>query len=180
MTNLVSLVSNQPVILAETPAEVEAEWEAINSLIGRVYDCALDPALWNDTLANIVDVICPPDWICAFILSEQRMPRSGGFVAQAGLLPGSPDWYLANFAADNPWSEMTWPMRNGQIFDSYDVMSRADFAADKFGSEMMLHYGNERIVGIKLDRSAEEQTLLAFLGPEERSFVWMKRGLRWR
>ena len=41
----------------------EGALDALSDLIGRIYDCILDPALWDDTLERLAAAFAPPSWM---------------------------------------------------------------------------------------------------------------------
>ena len=112
------------------------EWEIISDLIGRIYECSLDPTLWDDTLSAIVAALSPSEWDVAMLVWERLDPPGGRFVAAVGVNPAVREVYLSVFAGRNPWSKTVMRQRTGRLIDTYDMVPPEDFRQ----SEMYQHF----------------------------------------
>lgn len=156
----------------------EAQWELLNELIGRIYECALHPEQWNDTLARIADILCPIGWQSAFMLWESNDPPRADFVAASGLAAGVQEMYQAVYAGTHDWSKRLMSYRNGSVVDTDDLLSRDIFKQTRFAREFLLPWGIDRMVAVLLDRRAGARLGLMMPGPGERDLEELKRGLR--
>lgn len=155
-----------------------AEWEALNALIGQIYDSVLHPERWNETLARITATLCPLSWEAAFILWESSNPPSARFVAATGLAAGVQEIYAAVYAGHHPWSRKLMRYGNGSVVDSNDIMTREEFAETEFFRNFLAPWGIDRMVAVLLDRRGGERLGLMLPGPGDRDVARLKRGLR--
>lgn len=155
-----------------------AEWETLNVLIGHIYDSILQPERWNETLARITGALCPLSWEAAFILWESSSPPRARFVAATGLAAGVQEIYTAVYAGNHPWSRKLMRYGNGSVVDSFDVITREEFAESAFFQNFLAPWGIDRLVGVLLDRRGGERLGLMLPGPGDRDVETLKRGLR--
>lgn len=155
-----------------------AEWETLNALIGLIYDSVLEPERWNETLARITAALCPLSWEAAFILWESSSPPRARFVAATGLAAGVQEIYTAVYAGNHPWSRKLMRYGNGSVVDSFDVITREEFAESAFFQNFLAPWGIDRLVGVLLDRRGGERLGLLLPGPGDRDVERLKRGLR--
>ena len=155
-----------------------AEWEVLNALIGEIYDSVLHPESWNETLARITGALCPLSWEAAFILWESSNPPSARFVAATGLAAGIQEIYTAVYAGSHPWSRKVQRYGNGSVVDSFDIMTREEFAETEFFRNFLQPWGIDRLVAVLLDRRGGERLGLMLPGPGDRHVERLKRGLR--
>lgn len=155
-----------------------AEWETLNALIGQIYDSILQPERWNETLARITGALCPLSWEAAFILWESSSPPRARFVAATGLAAGVQEIYTAVYAGNHPWSRKLMRYGNGSVVDSFDIITREEFAESAFFQNFLAPWGIDRLVGVLLDRRGGERLGLMLPGPGDRDVETLKRGLR--
>ena len=92
-------------IVPAAPASADyPSWPLLESLIGDVYESALDPSLWDDTLTRITASLGPLEWDLAFLIWERSLPAKARFVGSTGLAAWVPEIYGTVYAANNPWS----------------------------------------------------------------------------
>lgn len=156
----------------------EPAWPVLDDLIGRVYECSLDPALWDDTLMRITTALGPLEWDLAFLIWERTHPHGARFVGSTGLAAWVPDIYSSVYAASNPWSLRIAPLRSGTVVDTDELMSREDFAASPLYRDFLSRWGLNRALAVVLDRRGPERLALVLPGPGERDLDGLKRGLR--
>ena len=64
-----------PIVTAPFHDDLDtADWAVLDALTGQIYECALDPARWDDTLTAIVAAFSPLEWDVAFLLWEGNSP----------------------------------------------------------------------------------------------------------
>jgi DNA-binding CsgD family transcriptional regulator len=156
----------------------QVDWEILNGLIGRVYECALQPEHWNDTLDRIKAALCPLNWEAAFLLWEGQDPPHADFIAATGLAAGVQEMYTSVYAGTHPWSKPLMRYRNGSVVDSDELMSREEFSQTPFARDFLIPWGIDRLVAVLLDRRGKERLGLMLPGPGDRDVEVLKRGLR--
>jgi DNA-binding CsgD family transcriptional regulator len=164
-----------------TPAILEAnarEWDALSDLIGRVYESAIDPSRWDDTLALTAAMLGPAEWDVAMLLWERSNPPGGRFVAAAGVGPMIREIYCSTFAGRNPWTQRISPQPLGRVVDSFDIMSREELTEHPIYANFLQAWEMERAVGVMLDRHGQERLGLIMPGRPNRDLDGLKRGLR--
>lgn len=154
------------------------EWATLDWLIGQIYECALDPSRWNATIEQIRLALCPSDWRTAFLMLESRNPPSARFIAATNVGPGVEATYSAVFAYSNPWSQRTWPARNGQLVDTDDILPRAELRKTGLYKNFLAAMNVDRTLCLMLDRRDGERLGLLLIGPGDRDLTALRRGLR--
>jgi DNA-binding CsgD family transcriptional regulator len=154
------------------------EWGALSDLIGQIYECAIDPTQWDDTLALIVHTLSPADWDVAMLLWESASPPRGRFVAAAGVGPIIRQVYCSTFAGQNPWHRHISRQPLGRVVDTFDIMSRSELVEHPLYRNFLGAWGLERAVGVMLDRNGAERLGLILPGKPDRDLSGLKRGLR--
>lgn len=153
-------------------------WETLNWLIGQIYECALDPSLWNATIEQMRLALCPADWRTAFLMVERREPPSARFIASTNVGPGVELTYSAVFAYNNPWSQRTWPARNGQLIDTDEILPREELRKTSLYRNFLAAMNVDRTLCLMLDRRDGERLGLLITGPGDRDLATLRRGLR--
>jgi len=155
-----------------------AEWEIVSDLIGRIYECSLDPNLWDDTLSAIVAALSPNEWDVAMLVWERLDPPGGRFVAAVGVNPAVREVYLAIYAGRNPWSQTVMRQRTGRLIDTYDVVPPEDFRQSGMYQHFLKTWEIDRALAIVLDRRGDEKRGLLVVGKATEDVEGLKRGLR--
>lgn len=163
--------------LAITSANVIADWHIIDSLIGQIYECAITPANWGPTIANIVETLCPVEWRSALLLSEFKSEKKSNCISSVAMTERTIDGYSQMFAVDNPYSKLAWPVRPGTMFDSSENVPQDIVENSPFQKDFLNPLGFSRVIALKLDHRSEEITFIAFLGPDGCMMDRLKRGL---
>lgn len=153
-------------------------WEAIDRLIGQIYECALDPSRWNATIEQIRLTLCPAEWRTAFLMLERRNPPSAKFIAWTNVGPGVESMYSTVFAYNNPWSQQTWPARNGQLIDTDDILPREELRKTGLYKNFLAAMNVDRTLCLMLDRRDGERLGLLLIGPGDADLTLLRRGLR--
>ncbi|HEY7851827.1 MAG TPA: hypothetical protein VIB82_02560 [Caulobacteraceae bacterium] len=168
-------------LTAISPAALEAnerEWSALSGLIGDIYDCAIDPTLWDDTIARLVSLLSPADWDVALLVWEAVSPPTGRFVGAAGVTPIAREIYAATFAGRTPWARRLVSLPAGRVIDTDEIMPRSEHLDSDFYRSFLSAWGMELAVAVILDRRGAERLALLLAGPPERDLSGLKRGLR--
>jgi len=154
------------------------EWEAVSELIGRIYECSLDPTLWDDTLASIIATFSPKLWDVAMLIWESASPPGGRFVAAVGVNPAIRDIYLAVYAGRNPWSDVVLRQRMGRVIDVAELVPPEQFRQTSIYQQFFHTWEIDRALAIVLDRRGNEKLGLFMPGIAGDPVDGLKRGLR--
>ncbi|HEY0302673.1 MAG TPA: hypothetical protein VGC36_15105, partial [Rhizomicrobium sp.] len=150
----------------------------LSELIGRIYECAIDPGQWDDTLTEIVAALSPPEWDVVMLVWERLDPPGCRFVGATNLIPMAREIYSAMFAGRQPWSRRIWALPLGRVVDTDELMPRSEILESEFYRQFLRTWGLERAVGVVLDRQGAEKLALIMPGPPDRQLEGLKRGLR--
>jgi DNA-binding CsgD family transcriptional regulator len=159
-------------------SETEREWALLDRLVGRLYDCALDPAGWDGLLADVTRLISPPGWDVAMLMWEGFSPPAARFIGAAGVSPVVQEIYTQSYSARNPWTQKLNAVPLGAVVDTDEIMTRAEFTASALYRDFLKAFGMEVAVAVTFDRSRTDDTGLVMLGPPDRDLARLKRGLR--
>lgn len=122
---------------------------ALDDLTGRIYDAALDPALWSDAIAHIVAAThCRSG-----VLYEHDIATHNSTLL--GLHRFDPDFkrdYERHYAALDPWNRrvMNWPC--GVIAPTYALIPDAEFRRTEFYQDHLRRTGLFYGLGGVVDR----------------------------
>ena len=152
--------------------------EALSALIGDIYECALDPAGWNDTLTRFVALFSPPDWDVAALMWEGMNKPGVRWVGTTGLVAHALHGYEMVFAGTNVWSQRAVNLSVGQVFDTDELVTRAEFLKTDLYQKFLKTWGMELALFIIFERAHDEQLAIAMPGPPDRDLTFLKRGLR--
>ena len=175
------LQSSNDVVVRVTGADLEANaraWDALSDLIGRIYESAIDPTRWDDTLAMIAATLGPAEWDVAMLLWERSAPPGGRFVAAAGIGPIIREVYCSTYAGQNPWTQRISPQPLGRVVDTFDIMATVELLEHPIYTTFLQAWGMERAIGVMLDRRGQERLGLIMPGKPDRDLDGLKRGLR--
>ena len=153
-------------------------WEVLDHLTGRIYESALEPALWDDTLSEVMAELGPVEWDVAFLLWERPNPATARFVGATGLAPGVREIYASVYAGSNPWSRRIAAMPAGRVVDTDEIMSREAFRESPLYRDFLHRWSIERALAVILDRNGAERLALVLPGPADRPMETLTRGLR--
>jgi DNA-binding CsgD family transcriptional regulator len=147
-------------------------------LIGDIYECALDPALWDDTIARIAGLLGPADWDVAMLVWERVLQPAGRFVGAAGVSPIAREIYSATYAGRTPWARRLVRLPTGRVIDTDEIMPRDEHTHSDFYASFLSTWRMELAVAVVLDRHGPERLAFLMPGPPDRDLRPLKRGLR--
>jgi DNA-binding CsgD family transcriptional regulator len=174
-------LENRPDIVRlplRTLAENEREFGALSDLIGRIYECAIDPGQWDDTLTQIASVLSPPEWDVIMLLWERLSPPGCRFVGSTNFIPMAQEIYRTMFAGRTPWSRRIWALPAGRVVDTDEIMPRAEILESAFYKQFLATWNLQLAIGVVLDRQGSEKLGLIMPGPPGMPLEGLKRGLR--
>jgi len=150
----------------------------LSSLIGDIYECALEPSRWNDTLTRFVSTFSPPDWDVAALMWEGVNRPGVRWVGTTGLVAYAIQGYEMVFAGTNVWSTKTGDLPLGEVLDTDALVSRAEFLKSDLYQKFLKTWGMELALFVIFERAGHEQLALAMPGPPNRPMAHLQRGLR--
>ena len=174
-------MASSSAVVRVTREDLEANaraWGALSDLIGRIYESAVDPSQWDDTLALIAATLGPAEWDVAMLLWERSAPPGGRFVAAAGIGPIIREVYCSTYAGQNPLARRIAAQPIGRVVDSFDIMPLTELLEHPIYTSFLQAWGMERAIGVMLDRRGQERLGLIMPGRPDRDLDGLKRGLR--
>ena len=168
--------SEQPV--ATSPVADQNESSVLNEVIGQIYECAIDPGQWNDTLKLLVGRLAPPRWNVAMLLQDWQNPPSGRFIGTTGLEETSRSIYLSTFAGRNPWVQRLGNLPLGTVADTDELMPKSELLESPLYKDFLSRWNIQRAIAVVLER--RERSILGFVmpGPPDHDLENLKRDLR--
>jgi DNA-binding CsgD family transcriptional regulator len=163
-----------PAVLARD----ESAFVAVGELIGRIYECAIDPGQWDDTLAAIIAQLSPPEWDVAMLVWERLDPPGCRYVGTSNLIPMAREIYRAMFAGRTPWTRRLWTLPAGRVVDTDEIMPRSEILESDFYRKFLHTWNIELAIGVVVDRLRAEKLALIMPGPPGPPLDGLKRGLR--
>ncbi|MEO7027270.1 MAG: helix-turn-helix transcriptional regulator [Caulobacteraceae bacterium] len=156
----------------------EGALEALSELIGRIYDCILDPGRWDDTLERLAAAFAPASWDVAGLIWERFSPPTARWVGQAHVDPMVRRIYAATFSARNPLSLAARHYALGTVVDTEESALRSEFLRSPLYTDFLRAFGYKRAILVTFDRRPGETLGLMMVGPPEPDLAGLKRGLR--
>src|SRR5262245_34716966 len=111
-----------------------AELEEALSLTGDIYDAALDPALWPETLRRICGYV---GGIAAGLLSQDAAAGRGKFVYSWGDDPDQTKLWLEKYCRLNPIAVPMLLLNVGEVRSGSQLISRKQLHATRFYREWL-------------------------------------------
>jgi DNA-binding CsgD family transcriptional regulator len=144
------------------------EAEQISSLIGEIYDAALDPALWPAVQEKI----------CAFVRGraaglywQDPAIRTGRLYYQCGVQPSYERLYFDKYIRMDPIAPALMFLGVGETLCVPDVMSHEEFRKTRFYREWMRPQGFLDGVLANLDKSATSSAVFITLRHQDQGLV---------
>lgn len=157
---------------------MSSDMERFSTVVGAIYEAALDVASWDDALLLLVETYAPLYWDVAF-LAWERAPNPGArFVAAASVAPHARELYAMHFAGRNPWSLRIAQQPVGRVLDTDDICPREELYASDLYKHFLGAWSLDRAVAVVLDRERDERLALVIAGPEGRDISGLQRALR--
>lgn len=154
------------------------EPERLSALIGDVYECALDPSRWDDTLTKFVATFSPPNWDVAMLVWEGLGRPGIRWVGTTGVVAHARQGYELVFAGRNVWSQHVGQKPLGQVFDSDSLVSRQAFLQSDLYQKFLRTWGIELALIVLFERAADEVLGLVVAGPPDQPVDGLSRGMR--
>jgi DNA-binding CsgD family transcriptional regulator len=143
--------------------------EQVSSLIGDIYDAALDPALWPGVLHTTCDFV---GGCAASLLSQHSSSLSAQFYYSWGTDPRYTKLYQEKYIKINPGLVfILMSAEPGQIASMLDVIPRDEYLRSKFFKEWVQPQGYLDAVHVVLEKSAFAYAGVAVVRNERQGFV---------
>lgn len=152
--------------------------ERVSSLVGDIYECALNPERWNDALANFVATFSPPNWDVAMLMWEGVNRPGVRWVGTAGVVAHARQGYEMVFAGRHVWSQHVGTKPLGVVFDSDALVSRKAFLDSDLYQRFLKTWGIELALIVLFERTPEEVLGLVVAGPPDQPLESLTRGMR--
>jgi DNA-binding CsgD family transcriptional regulator len=152
--------------------------EALNALVGDIYECVLSPSHWDETLTRLVFQFSPPNWDVAMLMWEGLNKPSVRWVGASGLVAHAREAYANVFAGMNIWSSRAATVPLGEVFDTDELVSREAVLASDLYQNFLKTWGLELALIVVFERAGDEQLGLVMPGPDGRDLSDLRRGLR--
>lgn len=159
-------------------AEHEREFDAFGRLIGRIYECAIDPGQWDDVLTEIAALISPNRWDVIMLMWEGLRPPSCRFVGATNLSVLARNVYESTFAGRHAWSRPLMTLPVGRVVDTDELMPRSAMTETDFYKNFLAAWNMQVAVGVVLDKRNGQSLGLIMPGVPDQPLDGLKRGLR--
>lgn len=160
------------------PAVAAQGFSAMSDVIGRIYECAIDPNQWNDTLELLVAKLDTPEWTVAMLMESLQNPAGGHFLGVAGLEEFAKDIYLSTFAGRNPWTQRIAPLPIGVVTDTDDLMPKSELLESSFYKDYLSRWNLQRAIAVTLERRPNRVLGFVMPGPPDTDLEELKHGVK--
>ncbi len=126
--------------------------DTVLSLIGEIYDCALNPESWNAVLPRIGAFVGGSS---GGLFAHHSSRRSGNVFYQFGTDPDFRRLYLEKYMTMDPMFGTYFVLDVGEVFSTSTVMSHAEFLQSRFYQECIRPQGWIDNICVYLDRTPE-------------------------
>ena len=144
------------------------EDEALSSLIGDIYDAALDPKLWPGVLGRTCTFL---DGVAAVIHGQNVVARSGQFYFAWGDDPHYTRLYFEEYIRINPLLPHFMTAQVGEIFSASQLMPLEELRASRFAREWLAPQKYVDFVGTTLEKSVTSVIAITVGRDDDRGLV---------
>jgi DNA-binding CsgD family transcriptional regulator/PAS domain-containing protein len=141
-----------------------SEFTDFSTLVGDIYDAALDPSLWSSVLEKICGYV---PGLYANIFIQDANNRFANSIFKWGINPTYYHSYLEIYAKLNPVFPAAFFAEVGEVFSAYDFIPPEQAARTRFYKEWATPQGIGDNVGAILEKSATSCAVIAI--PQPRS-----------
>jgi DNA-binding CsgD family transcriptional regulator len=141
--------------------------EQLSTLIGRIYDAALDSTLWTEVLTGIGDFV---DGHAVGLLSKNSVSKEGNAFYQVGVAPQHMQRYVETYAHFDPQS--TLPLFEvEQIVSTVDLVPYGEFQEGRFYREWAEPQGFVDAANAVLEKSVASCAYLSVIRNQTQGMV---------
>jgi DNA-binding CsgD family transcriptional regulator len=145
------------------------ETERLSSLIGNIYDAALDPALWPEVLERASGYV---GGICSAMVAQDTIAKQGQFFYTWGLAPEEAERYITQYIRLNPANMATMlQTKVGDVESTATVVPLEEFFASRFYHEWCKPLGICDSVWTFLEKSVTAAAAVAVLRHERQGLA---------
>lgn len=122
-----------------------------SSVIGDIYDAALDSTLWPDALQKIAGFVGGP---AAALYAKDTIRKTGIAFHVSGIEPSFTQSYFEKYVNLDPFTTARFFFPVGQVISTQDVMPHEEFFKTAFFKEWASPQGWVDFVSVALDKSS--------------------------
>jgi DNA-binding CsgD family transcriptional regulator len=153
--------------------------ETLDPLIAAIYESALAPETWDDTVRKVIDTLGLKDWpTCGSLMEQCTTTHRVRYLGTHGIDEHELDAYTEAFAPHNPLTPMLFARPVGDVLDSDELIPLPLLKQTDFYRDFMMPAGIDRFAGVYVDRSASRNLVLWMAAPERWDPRPAVRGLR--
>jgi DNA-binding CsgD family transcriptional regulator/PAS domain-containing protein len=142
--------------------------ERLSSLIGEIYDAALEPALWNEVLEKVAQFV---GGSAASLFVKNAASLTGGVVYEHGTDAEYRQLYFDQYIKLDPTTTGQVLARVGEPIATSDVVPYDEFLGTQFYREWARPQGLVDFVGAVLDKSATSAAMFGVFRHERNGTV---------
>lgn len=146
---------------------IMSEAEQLSSLIGEIYDAALDPALWPAVLERVCAYV---SGCTAVIYSQNAASKSGNRHYSWGDDPEYTQLYFEKYIKMSPFTTAPLLLEVGEIKSCYDLVPYSEVVETRFYKEWMRPQGHLDNIFATLDKSTVSYAALSVIRAEQQGF----------
>jgi DNA-binding CsgD family transcriptional regulator len=128
-----------------------AEDEFLSTLIGKIYDAALDPDLWPSVIGEICAFV---GGMTGILYAQDSTGQKGELYYDWGLERETLERYFKTYARMNPLYPARTFLDVGEVYSATDLVSVAEIESTRFHKEWALPMGSIDTVFTNLERSS--------------------------
>jgi DNA-binding CsgD family transcriptional regulator len=147
---------------------VASEIEIFSLLIGDVYDAALDPSRWTDTLDRVRMFVVGS---AASVYAKDAANQQGGTLYDCGIDPQYKMSYFDRYIRLDPSTIAMFCAKVGEPLSTNDLMPYDEFLATRFYKEWVRPQGLVDALNVILDKSATSIALFGVFRHERDGLV---------
>jgi DNA-binding CsgD family transcriptional regulator len=129
---------------------------SVSELIGNIYDCTVDPALWSETLSQVVS-FCNAQ--AGVIGSRNVTTLETNWMTSKNIAPTYADLHCSTYGKIDPMNGMLLQMP-GRAVPMDHLISWNDFVDSKFYQEWAIPQSWVDWTSVMLDKSARDVTMI--------------------
>ena len=134
-----------------TPVRPNDEGAQVSSLIGGIYDAALDPGLWPAALQRIGRFVGGP---ATALYAKDTVRKTGNVFYVHGVEPDFMQSYFDKYVALDPFTTTRFFFPVEQVISTKDIMTHEEFRATRFFKEWAQPQGWSDFVSASLEKSS--------------------------
>ena len=132
--------------------------ENLLSLIGGIYDAAVNSDIWNAVVPKIGAFVGGSG---GGLFAHHTSPKSASIYYQFGTDPGYRQLYLDKYVTIDPMFGTYFVLDVGEVFSTSTVMAHSEFLQSRFYKEWIQPQGWIDNIGVYLDRAPEGHAAFA-------------------